>query len=190
MMNVSGPMVVFVANKEGEGDGDTKTPGMQPYMCIAHYWTIGFGHVIFHKGRALRYEADRDLAYELFPALTRTEAVELMKADLALCVKVVNECTAGVPTTQPQFDAMCSLCFNIGEANFRKSTLVRTHRKQMTQPAKQDPLTLIRQAKSKTLPGNAPDQFMAWSFVKGGKEWSQGLANRRGEERTWYLKAA
>ena len=30
-----------------------------------------------------------------------------------------------VPLTQNQFDALYSLCFNIGETNFKKSTVVR-----------------------------------------------------------------
>jgi lysozyme len=30
-----------------------------------------------------------------------------------------------VPLTQKQFDALYSLCFNIGETNFKKSTVVK-----------------------------------------------------------------
>ena len=188
MMNLSSAMLMFIAAREGEGDGDKKTPGLQPYLDLVNIWTVGFGHVIYHEGRRLEGEADFELAYELFPGLTRTEAVELLREDCELAVAAVNEGIAGVPTTQSEFDAMCSICFNVGKANFLKSSLLRYHRRGSRAPAAGDPLRLVKLSKEKLLPGNAPDQFFAWSFVKKGTVWVQGLYNRRGEERSWYLR--
>lgn len=189
MMQFSPPMVIFISNWEGEGDGDKKKPGLQPYMCIAGYWTIGFGRVIFHQGRALRYEADRELANKLYPAVTRAQAIEMLKEDLVKTRDAVLECLAGANVKQAEFDAMGSLCFNIGKKNFAKSSMLRYHKRGLTKPTNADTPAFRRMSQNRSLPGNAPDQFPAWSYINGGQTWSQGLFNRRVEERRWYLKA-
>lgn len=189
-MIISSPMVIFIANREGEGDGDKKTPGLQPYLCPANVWTWGFGHAIYHEGRRLEGEKDRELAFQLFPGGTRADAVELLKKDLMKVRDAVLAELNGANVNQCQFDAMCSLMFNIGRHNFAKSSLLRYHRRGFTKPSGADLAALERGSKVKTLPGNAPDQFAAWSYIKGGTVWVRGLYNRRIEERAWYLKAA
>jgi lysozyme len=56
--------------------------------------------------------------------LTDQQVEDLLKSDLKWCSEAV-ESSVKVPLTQPQFDALYSLCFNIGETAFRKSTVVR-----------------------------------------------------------------
>lgn len=74
-------------------------------------WTIGYGHTsaaglpLVKKGMAIS-EAD---------------AEEILKRDLADFEKVVPH------GTQNQFDAMVSLCYNIGQGNFNKSSVKKHH---------------------------------------------------------------
>ena len=76
-------------------------------------WTIGVGHLI---------KADEQ--HLLNATLTDQEVKDLLKSDLKWCSEAV-ESSVRVPLTQAQFDALYSLCFNIGEGAFRKSTVVR-----------------------------------------------------------------
>lgn len=73
-------------------------------------YSIGFGHLI--------------RAGESFDEITRDEAAQLLAGDVAWAERAVSSAVA-VPLSQEQFDALVSLCYNIGETAFRNSTLVR-----------------------------------------------------------------
>ena len=75
--------------------------------------TIGVGHLIKPDEHHLKTAV-----------LTHEEVMELLRSDLRWCSEAVERAVR-VPLTQTQFDALYSLCFNIGETNFRKSTVVR-----------------------------------------------------------------
>ena len=75
--------------------------------------TIGVGHLIKPDEQHLNTAT-----------LTDEQVKELLKSDLKWCSEAV-ETSVKVPLTQNQFDALYSLCFNIGETNFKKSTVVR-----------------------------------------------------------------
>lgn len=67
--------------------------------------------------------------------------------------------------TQNQFDALCSLCYNIGQSAFRGSTL-------------------IKKLNERDFSG-AADEFLRWDKVKGVA--NKGLARRRAAERAFFL---
>lgn len=75
--------------------------------------TIGVGHLI-----------KTDEEHLLNATLTDDQVKELLKSDLKWCSEAV-ESSVKIPLTQKQFDALYSLCFNIGETNFKKSTVVK-----------------------------------------------------------------
>jgi lysozyme len=82
----------------------------KPYVCPAGKWTIGYGHT---KG-----------VTETSPPITIEQAVDLLAEDAEEAAEAINRlCKATL--TQGQFDAMCSLTFNIGIAAFTKSTLLK-----------------------------------------------------------------
>jgi len=56
--------------------------------------------------------------------ITRAESEEIFIRDLKKYETTVNKAVK-VPITQNQFDALTSLCFNIGQSAFAKSTVVR-----------------------------------------------------------------
>jgi lysozyme len=83
------------------------------YKDTKGLWTIGVGHLI---------KADEQ--HLITTTLTDEEVKDLLKSDLKWCSEAV-EGSVKVPLTQNQFDALYSLCFNIGEGAFRRSTVVR-----------------------------------------------------------------
>jgi lysozyme len=82
---------------------------LNPYLCPAKKWTIGYGHVI--------------LPHEKFIEITEAQAEELLKQDLVIAENCINS-SLKAPITQNEFDALVSLSFNIGITAFRKSTLL------------------------------------------------------------------
>jgi len=76
-------------------------------------WTIGVGHLI-----------KEDENHLINTVLTDSQVKDLLKSDLKWCSDAV-ETSVQVPLQQHQFNALYSLCFNIGEKNFKNSTVVK-----------------------------------------------------------------
>lgn len=112
-------------------------------------WTLGYGHTEGVK------EGD---------TCTADEAMEWLKSDAATAERCVNNAVI-IPVSQNQFDAMTSLCFNIGCGNFKNSGLV------------------------KVLNGgnyrSAAPHFMGWNKANG--EVMDGLTRRRQAEMDLFL---
>jgi lysozyme len=123
------------------------------YQDVAGIWTIGYGHIrgVTPGMRITQQQADQALA-----------------DDLSNAERVV-ESTVDVTTSDNQFGALVSLCFNIGSANYRASTVLREHR-------------LGDQ-------NAAADAFLLWnkSHVNGVLREVSGLTARRRAERQLYL---
>ena len=121
------------------------------YICPAGKPTIGYGHVI--------------LPFEHFPsAITKDEAETLLKKDLQSREKSLN-ILVKVSINQNQFDALMSLIYNIGVANFKQSTLLKFINDRLFD--------------------KVPDQFRRWKYIN--KVASKGLLNRREEEIKLWL---
>ena len=105
----------LMAIAESTLDYITKEEGYRnkAYKDSKGLWTIGVGHLI-----------KADEPHLLNITLTDEQVKDLLKSDLKWCSEAV-ESSVKVPLTQAQFDALYSLCFNIGETAFRKSTVVR-----------------------------------------------------------------
>lgn len=117
-----------------------------PYKCSALKETIGWGHVI---------KSTDNFNYPISLAV----AEALLKKDVACSEEAVNK-NVKVPLTQNQFDALVCLVFNIGEAGFKSSTLLK----------------FLNQGKFDLVPA----QFTRWNQSNG--KVLQGLANRRMSE--------
>lgn len=81
----------------------------KPYDDGKGFMTIGYGHLI-KKGEA-------------FTSLTKTQALELFRKDVAEFVGYCNYYikTRAKPTSQAAFDSLCSFCFNAGPGKLKKS---------------------------------------------------------------------
>ena len=130
---------------------------LKAYLCPAKVATIGYGSTRYPDGRRVM----------LTDKLTNeAEATQLLLSTLNAFETVVNKNLPNI--NQCQFDALVSLCYNIGGASLAKSTLVR---KAKVNP--NDPSIL--------------DEFMRWN--KAGGKVLAGLNTRRAEEAKLYFKA-
>lgn len=82
---------------------------LKAYTCPSGVATIGYGHT-----RGVKYGM----------SITLDDAAKFLAEDLQTAARAVDRFVL-VPLTQPQFDALVSLVFNIGEGAFRSSTLVK-----------------------------------------------------------------
>ena len=105
IMAIAKSTLDFITKEEGASNKAYKDSKGLP--------TIGVGHLI---------KADEQ--YLLTATLTDEQVQELLRSDLKWCSEAV-ETSVKVPLQQHQFDALYSLCFNIGETNFKKSTVVK-----------------------------------------------------------------
>ena len=157
---------------------------LRAYLCPAKKLTIGFGHVIlasdfylfkaFNRERlqATKEQCEKqgkltsDATSGLF--INPEQAEMLFKKDTQQVVEAVISLTP-VELSQNQLDAVVSLVFNIGQANYAKSTL----------------RTLL---KAHDFNG-AANEFERWIYgtVNGKKTKLNGLVTRRAAERALFL---
>lgn len=119
------------------------------YLCPAGIWTIGYGHT-------------RDV--KSGNVITPEQADVLLSDDLRESERAVESCVT-VTLSQPQFDALVSFTFNLGEGNLHTSTLLKK----------------LNAGDS----AGAADEFLRWVDA-GGKE-LPGLVERRKAERQLFI---
>lgn len=121
------------------------------YNDIRGIPTIGYGHKI--------------LPGEFFTTITQAEADDLFAHDLGFTEDFVSQCIATITDAkQCEFDALCSLTYNIGIGAFQHSTLLQDY-----------------------LQGDLEDcaqQFLVWDHSNG--EVVDGLMRRREAEQTMF----
>ena len=87
----------------------------KPYLCSAKVPTIGYGNTYYLNGKKVTL---------LDNPITELEAFEMFKAIADKFADKVSKLLTA-PIDQSQFNALVSLTYNIGPANFQKSTLLR-----------------------------------------------------------------
>jgi lysozyme len=127
---------------------------LDAYQDVAGIWTIGYGHT-----------------GGVTPGMTFTQAQadDALRQDLQSAEAAVEHDVGSAKTTDNQFAAMVSLCYNIGSGNFAVSSVLRKHREGDSQ--------------------GAADAFLLWnkSTVDGVLQAVPGLTRRREAERALYL---
>ena len=140
VMAIAKSTLDFITKEEGARN--------KAYKDTKGLWTIGVGHLIKEDEQHLINET-----------LTNEQVEELLRSDLKWCSEAV-ETSVKVPLTQNQYDALYSLCFNIGGTNFAKSTVVKKINQNDIQ--------------------GAADAILMWNKP-------EVLINRRKRERTLFL---
>ena len=154
---------------EGIPDGDPSTVNIDPYICPAGVWTIGWGHAIVDGGVQLKGPQNKARARALYPGgITRAQAETLLAADLIPRAASVSNLLK-VPVDDGAFGALIALVFNIGVANLATSTLLK----------------LLNAGDT----AGAADQFLVWNKarVDGVLTELKGLTRRRQAERALFL---
>jgi lysozyme len=105
IMAITKSTLSYITEEEGKRN--------KAYKDSKGLWTIGVGHLIRPGEEHL-----------IHATLTDAEVEELLRSDLKWCSEAV-EGAVKVPLQQAQFDALYSLCFNIGGTAFKNSTVVR-----------------------------------------------------------------
>jgi len=127
----------------------------KPYLCSAKVATIGIG--------STRYEDGRKVSMSDEPICTE-RAYELFEITVKGYENAVNK-YAKIALNQNQFDALVSLCYNIGVGGYSKSTVVRYSN------ADANGIEIQK-------------AFLMWNKVKG--KVSNGLTRRRIVESSLY----
>lgn len=127
---------------------------LDAYQDVAGIWTIGYGHTN---------------GVQPGMHITEAQAEQALRDDLHTAEHVVEDATQVAPPTDNEFAAMVSLCFNIGSANYRGSSVLKEH-----------------------LAGDkvaAADAFLLWNKARVGGVLQPvaGLTNRRKAEQELYL---
>lgn len=147
----------------------------KPYLCPAHIWTIGYGHVLYQDQIRLpvvKKEGYTGLIrkeYVLKPednrVWTKEEIEKLFADDIASFERGVLRLAPTVFGRQGAFDACVSFSFNAGLGNFQRST--------------------IRMKINRGEWESAAEAFMMWT--KGGGKELPGLVKRRKAEKALFL---
>ena len=151
----------------------------RPYLCPAHIWTIGYGHVLYQEQIKLpmfrpegKTKADIPMIRSEYPlkpednrVWTKQEIDDLFDGDVASFERGVLRLVPGSVGSQGRFDALVSISFNFGLGNLQRSTIrIRANRQEWEAAA---------------------DAFLLWN--KAGGKVLAGLDRRRREERALFL---
>ena len=147
----------------------------KPYLCPAHIWTIGYGHVLYQEQIRLpvvRVEGYTGMIRKEYPlkqedsrVWTKQEIEELFATDVGNFERGVLRLVPTVVGKQGAFDALVSISFNFGLGNLQRST--------------------IRMKANRGDWEGAADAFRVWT--KGGGKVLPGLVKRREAERALFL---
>jgi lysozyme len=147
----------------------------KPYLCPAHIWTIGYGHVLYQGQinlpviRKEGYTGAIRKEYPLKPednrVWTKNEIDELFRVDVQNFERGVLRLVPGVSGRQGAFDALVSFSYNAGLGNLQRSQIrMRANREDWE---------------------GAADAFRQWT--KGGGVVLPGLVRRREAEIALFL---
>lgn len=148
----------------------------KPYLCPAHIWTIGYGHVLYQEQIRLpmaRVEGKEiPMIRKEFPlrpednrVWSKEEIEDLFSKDVASFERGALRLSPNLAGRQGAFDAVVSFAFNAGLGNYQRSQ--------------------IRIKNDRGDYEDAAEAFMLWTKA-GGKE-LPGLVKRRKDEKALFL---
>ena len=125
-----------------------------PYLDSVKIPTIGFGTTKYPNGTSVKLSDAK---------CTKEQAEQWLQNALESFVSDLNRLVKG-RVAQNQFDALCSLVYNIGPSAFSNSTMLKC----------------INAGKLELV----PNEFLKWN--RAGGQYSQGLMNRRIKEKNLW----
>ena len=151
----------------------------RPYLCPAHIWTIGYGHVLYQEQIRLPMVRPPGKTKEDIPMIrseyplkpednrvwSKEEINELFRVDVGDFERGVLRLVPGVVGRQGSFDALVSFAYNAGLGNLQRSQ--------------------IRMRANRGDWEGAAESFRQWT--KGGGKVLPGLVRRREAEIALFL---
>lgn len=151
----------------------------RPYLCPAHIWTIGYGHVLYQEQIRLPMMRPPGKTKEDIPMIrseyplkpednrvwSKEEINELFRVDVGDFERGVLRLVPGVVGRQGSFDALVSFAYNAGLGNLQRSQ--------------------IRMRANRGDWEGSADAFRQWT--KGGGKVLPGLVKRREAEIALFL---
>ena len=105
----------------------------KPYLCPAHIWTVGYGHVLYQeqiKLQSVRKDGYTGMLRSEYPlkaednrVWTKTEIDELFHADVVMFERGVLRLVPAIFGRQGGFDALVSFAFNAGLGRLQSSQI-------------------------------------------------------------------
>ena len=129
----------------------------KPYLCPSQKATIGFGSTYYPDGKKVTLQ-DKEITEEKAFEILEYIANKDFGSNINKVVKV--------PLNQNQFDALISFAYNVGNANFNWSTLLK------------------KLNKSDYI--GASNEFLRWNYSNG--KVLNGLTKRRKAEKALFDK--
>jgi len=116
----------LIKSFEGIHDGDLTVIGLQPKMCPAGIWTVGYGRALRSKSTNafLKGKEGKAEALAKYPALTLDQAETMLAFDLTVFEERVKRLVT-VPVSEQQRGALVSFAYNVGTGNLASSTLLK-----------------------------------------------------------------
>jgi len=151
----------------------------KPYLCPAHIWTIGYGHVLYQEQIRLpmvrppgKTKDDIPMIRSEYPlkpednrVWSKEEINELFRVDVGDFERGVLRLVPSVDGRQGSFDALVSFAYNAGLGNLQRSQIrIRANRSEWE---------------------GAAEAFRQWT--KGGGKVLPGLVKRRDAEIALFL---
>lgn len=130
---------------------------LKPYLCSADVPTVGYGSTFYENGNKVSL-------YD--KPISRARAEQLLINTVAHFEKQLYPILSGLMLNDNQFSALVSFTFNVGVANFKKSTLLKI--------IKENPNDW-----------DIHEQFLRWN--KANKKELPGLTRRRLAEAKLYF---
>ena len=157
--------IALIKKYESLHDGDLSKVGLQPKICPAGIFTVGWGRTLRDKNGVYLRLKDKELAFSMYPNLTEEDADKMLKEDLEIFSKGVAKLVK-VKLNKNQFSALVSFAYNVGLGNLEKSTLLK---------------------RVNAFPGDIQimGEFKKWDKANG--KTLRGLTLRRNEEAVLYF---
>ena len=130
---------------------------LKPYLCSADVPTVGYGSTFYENGNKVSLYDN---------PISRARAEQLLINTITHFEKQLYPILSGLMLNDNQFSALVSFTFNVGVANFKKSTLLKIIREN---PNDKD----------------ITEQFLRWN--KANKKELPGLTRRRQAEAKLYF---
>lgn len=108
--------IELIKHFESLHDGDLSKIGLQPKMCPAGIWTVGYGRALYHDEKPIKGDDGMEIIKQHYPGLltiTEQEAEFMLAKDLERYEDIVNS-KVHINLDQDQFDALVSHTYNTG----------------------------------------------------------------------------